>query len=252
MSTITNIKINYMVLEQILRVTGTYKLICDEHEFLDVIFKQAKTGKIDTLFRDDEAAETTFSIIEGFTGLPIKYWSGVERIKFGISCVNGKLKYDGGSINTVDLTHDEPYKNEEENIGHAYHGILYQEQLKNPLHLEYEDLYSEALGKKASKDDNIIEKAIEDIGELYSLRGLLITILINMSDEIDIIEKAHIYKHKKWEDYTTTVAVPKDGITYSPKFVKFEDGDVKTIIRNIYDLGYVFRFQDVINGKKIV
>jgi len=241
-----------MILEQILRITGTYKLICDEHEFLDVIFKQAKTGEIIKLFKNDEAAETTFSIIEGFTGLPSKYWSGVERIKFGISCSNGKLNYDSGSINTVDLTNDAPYINEEENIGHAYHGILYQEQLNNPLHLDYEDLYSKALGKKASKDDNIIEKAIEDIGELYSLRGLLITTLINISEEIDIIEKAHIYKHKKWEDYTTIVHAPKDGITYSPKFVKFEDGDVKTIIRNIYDLGYVFRFQDIFKDKKFI
>ena len=74
MNNITNIKVNYMLLEQILRITGVYKTLCDEHEFLDVIFKKAKIGKLDNLFKDDDARETALGIIKNITGVSTKYW----------------------------------------------------------------------------------------------------------------------------------------------------------------------------------
>ena len=252
----TNIKINYMLLEQILRVTGTYKNICDEHEFLDVIFKQAKTGDIDTLFRNEEAKETALEIIENITGVSAKYWAGDERIKLGIRCKNEKLNDDDSSIDTVDLENDEKYISEE-GEGHAYHGILYQEQLKNPLHLDYEELYSKVFkieldedgedkGDEQKAKDNAVEEAVKIIEELYSLRGLLTVILLNMGDEIELIDKANVYRHKSWEPYIRTLKrETQNGITYSPKYIEMRKGVVQTIIKNIYDLGIVFTFRDL-------
>lgn len=239
----SNIKINYMLLEQILRVTGTYKTIVDEHEFLDVIFKQAKTGNIDTLFRNKEAKETALEIIENITGIHAKYWDGKERIKLGIRCKIKELNYDGESIDTVDLDNDEKYISED-GEGHAYHGILYQEQLKNPLHLDYEELYFKVSKKESS--ENEIEEAVKVIESLYSLKGLLTIILLNMGDEIELIDKANVYRHKSWEPYIRTLKKEtQNGITYSPKYIEMRKGVVQTIIKNIYDLGIVFTFRDL-------
>lgn len=249
----TNIKINYMLLEQILRVTGTYKNLCDEHEFLDIIFKQAKTGEIDTLFKDEEAKETAIGIIEHISGIHKKYWSGEERIKLGIRCKNKELNYDGESIDTIDLSNDERYISKD-GLGHAYHGILYQEQLKNPLHLYYDNVYSKVSKIELDEDDEdkdgAIEEAVKIIEDLYSLRGLIIIILLNMSEagEIELIDKANVYKHKSWTPYINIKKLSKatkQGITYNPKYIEIRKGLVQTIIRNIYGLGIVFTFRDL-------
>lgn len=239
----TNIKINYLLLEQILRVTGTYKTIVDEHEFLDIIFKQVKTGNIDTLFRDEEAKETALGIIENITGVHAKYWAGDERIKLGIRCKNKELSYDGESIDSVELENDEKYISEE-GIGHAYHGIIYQEQLKNPLHLDYEELHYKVSKKESS--ENEIEEAVKVIESLYNLKGLLTIILLNMGDEIDLIDKANVYRHKSWEPYIRTLKrETQNGIDYSPKYIEIRKGLVQTIIKNIFSIGYVFTFRDL-------
>ena len=241
---ITNIKVNYMLLEQIFRVTGVYKTLCDEHEFLDVIFKQAKTGKLDDLFTDNNARETAIGIIENITGVSAKYWSGDEKIKLGIRCNNEDLNYDEESIDTVDLVNDNPYFDKIEGVNYPY-GILYTEQLKNPLHVDYEDIYSK-VSKKEEASESEIEEAIKKIGDLYSLRGLLVVLLINMADEIELIDKANVYKHISWKPYIRILEKPtKHGITYSPRFIEIRKGLVQTIIKNIYDLGIVFTFRDL-------
>lgn len=262
MSTITNIKVNYMLLEQILRVTGTYKNICDEYknlhgyDFIDDMFKRAKTGDINPLFQDDTARDIILGIIENITGLPAKYWSGEERIKLGIRCKNEDLNYDGESIDTVDLSDDEKYVNieEEENKetrkikkirgdGNAYHGLIYQEIMKNPLHLDYNEIYDKVSSEESSETE--IEQGLKTIESLYSLRGQLTVIFLNMADEIELIDNANVYKRTKWEPYIRISSKPtQHGITYSPKFVEIRKGLVQTIIRNIFDLGYVFTFRD--------
>lgn len=265
MNNVTNIKVNYMILEQILRVTGVYKTLCDEHEFLDVIFKQAKVGKLDDLFKDDNAREIALGIIENITGVSAKYWSGDERIKLGIRCNNEDLSLDDESIDTVDLEKDNPYfekiesddklndivEHEGENTTiykgeiHNYpYGKLYPEQLKNPLHLDFDEICDKV--SKIELSESEIEEAIKIIETLYSLRGLLIVLLINMANEIEIIDKANVYKHKKWEPYIRILEKPtKHGITYSPRFIEIRKGLVQTIIKNIYELGIVFPFRDL-------
>lgn len=270
----TNIKINYLIFEQVLRITGTYKNICDEYEFLDVIFKQAKTGEIDTLFRvketreekeaketkeeketreakkakeAEEAKNTALEIIQHISGIHKKYWEGKERIKLGIRCKNKEINYDSESIDTVNIDNDERYISEE-GIGHAYYGILYQEQLKNPLHLDYDELYDKVSKKESS--ENEIEEAVKVIEELYSLRGLLTIILLNMSEagEIGLIDKANVYRHKSWTPYINMKKfnkLTKQGIQYSPKYIEIRKGLVQTIIRNIFSIGYVFTFRDL-------
>jgi hypothetical protein len=287
MNKITNIKVNYMLLEQILRVTGAYKTLCDEHEFLDVIFKQAKTGKLDDLFTDDYALETAIGIIENITGVSAKYWLGNEKIKLGIRCNNEDLSLDDESIDTVDLENDNPYfeeiegneklkdkadtinnnpyfhkiksddklndtvEHEDENTTiykneiHNYpYGKLYSEQLKNPLHLDSDEICDKV--SKIELSESEIEEAIKIIETLYSLRGMLIVLLLNMANEIELIDKANVYKHKKWEPYIRILEKPtKHGITYSPRFIEIRKGLVQTIIKNIYDLGIVFTFRDL-------
>lgn len=249
----TNIKINYLLLEQILRITGTYKNICDEHEFLDIIFKQAKTGEIDTLFRDKDAKETAMEVIEHISGIHKKYWEGKERIKLGIRCKNKELNYDGESIDSVNLDNDEKYISED-GEGHAYHGILYQEQLKNPLHLEPSNIYAKVFKVELDEDeegkDDEIREAVKIIEDLYSIRGLIIIILLNMSEagEIGLIDKANVYRHKSWTPYINMKKLSKatkQGIQYSPKYIEFRKGVVQTIIRNIFSIGYVFTFRDL-------
>ncbi len=241
MNNITNIKVNYMILEQILRITGVYKTLCDEHEFLDILFKHAKTGNLDTF--DAIAQKIAFELLENITGLPEKYWSGDAQIKLGIRCNNEDLSLDNESIDTVDLANDNPYFDKVAGVNYPY-GKLYADELMNPLHID-----SEAICDKVSKIELTeveIEEAIKIIEPLYSLRGLLVVILINMADEIELIDKANIYKHKKWEPYIRVLETPtKQGITYSPRYTEIRKGLVQTIIRNIYDLGIVFTSRDL-------
>jgi len=129
--------------------------------------------------------------------------------------------------------------------------------LKNPLHLDYEELYSKVFkieldedgedkGDEQKAKDNAVEEAVKIIEELYSLRGLLTVILLNMGDEIELIDKANVYRHKSWEPYIRTLKrETQNGITYSPKYIEMRKGVVQTIIKNIYDLGIVFTFRDL-------
>lgn len=225
-----------MILEQILRVTGFYKNLVDEHEFLDVIFKQAKTGKIDSLFKNDEVRKAVYEKLTNLTGLPEKYWSGEERIKLDIKCTEGKLKIDGNTIDKVDLSDDD-----------ANDGKSYQDMLKNPLNVIFGDIHCKTFGlRRTDKFNRDTKKIIDEvIGEIYSLRGLLAVILLNMADEIELIDKANVYEHKKWEPYISKLAYPTEhGITYSPKFVEIKKGLVQTIIMNLFDLGIPFTFRD--------
>lgn len=243
-----------MILEQILRITGVYKNLCDEYEFLEIIFKKAKTGKIDDLFRDDNVRNTAFRIIEDITGVPEKYLSGEERIKLNIELekrykANNDLKSDDKSIDTIDLKNDDPFFDKVEGDGHAYHGKFYQELLKNPIHLEYDEIYKRVFGKVLS--DSEYEKTYKVIESLYSIRGLLTVIIINMADKIEIIDKAIIYKHSEWEPYITNLSKSTESnITYKPKFIEIKEGLVQIIMKNIYDLGIVFTFRDT--NKKFI
>ncbi len=298
MNSITNIKINYMILEQILRVTGTYKNLCDEyknlhgifaeeykdakkdkdaeedknngkkyfireHDILDELFKLAKTGDINSLFGNDTARDIVLEFIINFTGVPLKYWLGEERIKLDIVRdlgENESLHLDDASIDTVDLSKDGYDKNISES---AYHGVLYQEQLKNPLHLDYEGIYLSVSRKEEASDDEI-EEAENIVESLYSLKGLLKVLLLNMTGEIELIDKSNISKADKWKPYINELKEPTEhGITYCPKFIEIrnepveteeglvetEEGLVQTIIRNIFDLGYVFTFRDELKKK---
>lgn len=248
-----------MLLEQILRVIGLYKNICDEHEYMDIIFKQAKTGNIQTLFSNKEAENNVFEVLEHISGISRKYWSGQERIKLGIRSKNKELIEDMESIDTVDLSKDERYISEE-GEGHAYHGILYQEQLKNPLHLDYDKIYSKVSKTESVESENKnkneienkteykFEEAVKVIESLYSLRGILTVVLLNMSEigEIEIIDKANVYKHKSWEAYIRILKEPtQHSITYSPRFIEIRKGIVQTIIKNIYGMGIIVPFRDL-------
>ena len=115
MSIITNIKINYMIIEQILRVTGFYKNLVNKHEFFDVTFKQAKNGEIDYLYRDEETREVIFEKLTDLTGLSKEYLSGDKRINLDIKCINKDLNYDGESIETIDLSNDQTIINKANN-----------------------------------------------------------------------------------------------------------------------------------------
>lgn len=119
MGAISNARINFMILEQIFRVTGVYKQLCDEHEFLDPLFKQAKKGNIVSLFQkkkvrdgtttkevDAELLTTALHIITKLTAVPEKYWAGDQRLNLGIWCTDENLSIDGETIETVDLSDD--------------------------------------------------------------------------------------------------------------------------------------------------
>ena len=231
-----NIIINYLLLEQVLRVTGTYKNVCNEHEFLPKIFKQANTGDINSLFQNDGAKVTVLGIIENLTGVPTKYWSGTEGIKLGIRLKDIDLSYDGDSIDNT-------------NIGAKKEKQFYDEHLNNPLHLDFEEVYERVTGLQVGQDPVKEAEHINDIiPSLYSLKGLISVLLINMGDAsiVELIDKANIYKHSKWEPYIRNSNKPtKDGITYSPKYVEIRKGLVQTIIKNLLELGYVFTFRDL-------
>lgn len=231
-----NVIINYLILEQILRITGTYKNICEEYEFLPEVFKQARTGNLNTLFKDDEARDTTFEILERLTGVSSKYWSGEEGIKLGMRLTDMKLSEDGDSIDNA-------------NIGLKAGEDFYNEHLNNPLHLNDEATYEKVTGLKIEQDtEKENEHLVEIIPNIFSLRGLLTILLINMEDAeiVELIDKANIYKHKKWKDYMRELKEPtKEGITYVPRYVEIRKGLVQTIIKNLLELGYVFTFRDL-------
>lgn len=237
-----NIIINYLLLEQILRVTGTYKNVCNEYEFLPEIFKQAKTGDINLLFQDDNAKDTALGIIENLTGVPTKFWSGQERIKLGIRCSNSSLVNNyTHSIDVIDLKND--------------NGTMYAEVMNNPLSLNHEEVYLSAVGKyRAEVDEEVIEQEADILEDLYSLKSLITILLINMEEAsiVELIDKANIYKHSKWEPYIRNSSKPtKDDIIYSPKYVEIRKGLVQTIIINLLELGYVFTFRDLEKEFKI-
>ncbi len=231
-----NIIINYLLLEQILRITGTYKNICDEYDFLPEIFKRAKTGDINSLFQNDNAKDTALGIIEKLTGVHTKYWSGQERIKLGIRCSNSNLICNmDHSIDVIDLRND--------------NGTMYKEVMYNPLSLDHEEVYLNAVGKyRTEVDKEVIEQEADILEDLYSLKSLITILLINMEEAsiVELIDKANIYKHSKWEPYIRNSSKPTtDDIIYSPKYIEIRKGLVQTIIKNLLSLGYLFTFRDL-------
>lgn len=231
-----NIIINYLLLEQILRITGTYKNVCNEHEFLPEIFKQAKTGDINSLFQDDNTKDTALGIIENLTGVPTKYWSGQERVKLGIRCKNKNLIADTTkSIDAINLSNDD--------------GTMYKEIMNNPLNLDHEEVYLSTVGlNRVEVDDEVIEQEADILEDLYSLKSLITILLINMEEAsiVELIDKANIYKHSKWEPYIRNSSKPTtDDIIYSPKYIEIRKGLVQTIIKNLLSLGYLFTFRDL-------
>jgi hypothetical protein len=245
-----NIIINYLLLEQILRITGTYKNVCNEHEFLPEIFKQAKTGDINSLFQDDNTKDTALGIIENLTGVPTKYWSGQERVKLGIRCKNKNLIADTTkSIDAINLSNDD--------------GTMYKEIMNNPLNLDHEEVYLSTVGlNRVEVDDEVMEQETDILESLYSLKGLITVLLINMEeasdrkiksgeeikegDIVQLIDKANIYIHSKWKPYIRFLSKPtEDGITYCPKYVEIRSGLVQTVIKSLLNLGYIFTFRDL-------
>ena len=216
----------------------TYKNICDEYDFLPEIFVQARAGDLSPLFKDDEARDTTFEILEHLTGVSNKYWSGDEGIKLGIRLSDIGLSEDGDSIDNVNIYPN--YNDEEE---------FYKGHLENPLHLDFNILYEKVTKIKIEQDSvKENEHLVEIIPHLYSLRGLLTVLLVNMKDAeiIELIDKANIYKHSKWELYMRNLEEPtKEGITYVPRYVEIRKGLVQTIIKNLLSLGYLFTFRDL-------
>ncbi len=226
-----NIIINYLLLEQILRIIGAYETICDEYEFLPEIFKQARTGDINSLLQNDGVKDTTFGIIEELTGVSVKYWSGQKRIKLGIRCKNSNLiDYHTKSIDEINLSNDD--------------GTMYKEIMNNPLSLYYEEVYLSTVGlNRAEVDEEVMEQELVIIDSLYSLRGLITVLLINIKDAngIRLFDKRELlYKHTKWKPYMRELTKPtKHDITYCPKYVEIRKGLVQTIIQNILLTGYV-------------
>jgi len=241
-----NIIINYLLLEQILRIIGAYETICDEYEFLPEIFRQAKTGDINSLFKDDEVKDTALRIIEDLTGVSTKYWSGQESIKLGIRC---KVKYlpeenrDKEDIKHKNLCYDGD-SIDNANIGIKTEEDFYAEHLENPLHLDYEELYEKVTGLKIGQDPvKESEHIVGIIRDIYSLKGLIIILLVNIKDAngIRLFDKRELlYKHTKWKPYMRELTKPtKHDITYCPKYVEIRKGLVQTIIQNILLTGYV-------------
>lgn len=238
MSTSTNIKINYMIIEQILKATDFYKNLVNEHEFFGLIFEQAKTGEIKSLSKDKGKRQVVFNKLADLTGLSNDYLSGDERIKLDIKCINKDLNYDDQSIETIDLDNDQNFIDEHGNEGHVYQGILYNKLLKNPLHLDYKEVYYKAISTELDNGKYEIEQGLKDIESLYSLRGLLMVILLNMTNELEFIDKADVFYDNKWDPYIIELNKPTDPfIAYSPKFVEIKKGLVQSIIMNLFDLG---------------
>lgn len=302
-----NIIINYLLLEQILRVTGTYENICDnyldslgviyteknkdfdqdkynaneerfkkDHEeyergkekykedkekyikvleryekdkeryneedaknreyipseinILRELFKQARTGDINSLLQNDGVKDTTFGIIEELTGVSVKYWSGQERIKLGIRCKNSNLiDYHTKSIDEINLSNDD--------------GTMYKEIMNNPLSLNYEEVYLSTVGlNRAEVDEEVMEQELVIIDSLYSLRGLITVLLINIKDTSDIrlLDRRDIYEPTKWKPYIRELKKPTEhDITYCPKYIEIRKGLVQTIIKNILIAGHI-------------
>lgn len=234
----SNIKINYCLLEEILRLTGTYRYICAEYEFIAGLLVEARKGKFSTMFEDEETMELALDVLEKLTGVSEKYWTGERRIKLGVT-ITDKLKafeIDDQNINKVDLTTD-------------YDRLIYKQIILNPLNLDHEELYLNIKDLHRSEIEyEVLEEEALKLKEVYSLKSLLIMRLINMEDTetVELIDKANVYRHKKWEPYMKSEnRIAKQGNKYSPKYTTFNAGLVQTIIRNILDLGFLYTFRDL-------
>ena len=62
-------------------------------------------------------------------------------------------------------------------------------------------------------------------------------ILLNMTNELEFIDKANVYYDTKWEPYMLKSSKPTDPfISYCPKFVEIKKGLAQTIIMNSFNL----------------
>lgn len=95
----------------------------------------------------------------------------------------------------------------------------------------------------SAKEEAELTKNINIIKEIHSLKGLLTIILINMRDDVELIDKANIYKHSQWADSMVEDTGSKN--SYRPKFIKFGNGNIQTIMQSIFEMGFVFSFRDL-------
>jgi len=263
MSVETNIKINYMILEQILKVTGTYRIVCKEYKYLhglklNIIFKYAKEGQFDSLFPDDTSRDNALEMIENITGVSTKYWSGEERIKLNMRYKKYESKKTGMDLNIIKGESIDEIETIDDKYNTAKTGNIsnndYARFVKNPLNLDYRKIFLRVHNKESliyiKKDSKGLARPYIKYGEelskielaegvkviqtLYSLEGLIKVLLINMSTVIGDIE-FNINQRSKWQPYirlsktaTTksglSTSKTQEGIGYCPKFIEIRKG----------------------------
>lgn len=244
---ITNIKINYMILEQCLIVPGIMNQLCkfEELVFLKKIFKIARKGE---LFKDDRVNDYCTQKITEITGVSSKYWDGTARIKLNIRCKDKDL-VTGDSINTVEF--DEITANDMD----YYHKLL-----SNPLNIEWNYIYQKINNLNISDETDVItEKSgvFNIIEQIYSLNGLIAIIMYNMStngyDEslvLRMLKSDLIYKNEAWYQFMRKLDNPTShGISFCPKYLEINRGLIQKIIVNLNKLDVTFSFNEFI--KKI-
>ncbi len=238
----TNIKVNYMILEHVLRVMKYYQLVCDEYDFLTEIFRRAREGCIDSA---EDIKGTVISTVTSLTGLKETYWEGSKRMSLGIRCTCPNLQYDDFTIDNIHLENDTPFMvnrliNNEDVILQQYSnwGTGYKELLDNPLHIDHDELV-----KLVCKNEDITdEDKVDEVSKLYSLNGLLSVILLNMSDsEIPASDRIYlknnvsIYHKLKWELFIKS-SNKQTSISYCPKYLEIRKGCVQTLIKKLNKL----------------
>ena len=93
-----NLAINYTIIERTMRCMGIYDNICNEHEFLEKIFEEARNGTLNRLMaeRTDESSvtqeakdfepldETLINPLSNLTGLSEDIITGKEQFQLRI------------------------------------------------------------------------------------------------------------------------------------------------------------------------
>ena len=225
----SNIKINYMILERTIRQLGLYTTLCsednEEYGFLDTLFSEAKKGRLP--FSNDEVRDIALDRLFELTGVARDYWIGNRRLSLGVNCKSVLVTNFGDqSLKNIDLTND--------------NGDLYNEVMLNPLDLDYDEIYKVIHGTKQG-----VDKGALDIQGLYCLDGLIKVFILNMKDEINLYDKTRVFRSTVWEPYVNIRDKPtKEGIIYSPRFIELRKGTVTTIIKNVSNSGFNFLRKD--------